>query len=255
MNDEAFLETIRQNPEDDAPRLVYADWLEEQGDIRAEFLRLEVQWAHGKRAQLNAPILKRMEKLRAEIEPNWLAWVERAKRFSVYWSNETCGTLVINGEMGNPLRFVGHALRYREPSRLLEVYRGAYLYPITVFNRRLMVIGRMRVREATTLAAFATARPDQARLLPHAAIQCVLIGEGGTPQRLDRVMPLPAVSRLTFRHNGKERMLNHLRNGELMHSVELQGTFQLTQCTAMDFERLLAGLPFPDLPEEAGLFT
>jgi uncharacterized protein (TIGR02996 family) len=37
----AFLESIRSNPRDRLPRLVYADWLDERGDERAEFLRLQ----------------------------------------------------------------------------------------------------------------------------------------------------------------------------------------------------------------------
>jgi uncharacterized protein (TIGR02996 family) len=41
-----FLQTIIQNPEDDAPRLVYADWLEEHGDAdRAEFIRVQCELA------------------------------------------------------------------------------------------------------------------------------------------------------------------------------------------------------------------
>src|SRR5262249_2329375 len=36
----AFLRDIRESAEDDTPRLVYADWLEEHGDAdRAEFIR------------------------------------------------------------------------------------------------------------------------------------------------------------------------------------------------------------------------
>lgn len=34
-----FLAAICANPDADAPRLIYADWLEEQGDWRAEALR------------------------------------------------------------------------------------------------------------------------------------------------------------------------------------------------------------------------
>src|SRR5262249_7072625 len=43
MSDEAsFLQTIIANPEDDAPRLVFADWLEEQGQAeRAEVIRVQ----------------------------------------------------------------------------------------------------------------------------------------------------------------------------------------------------------------------
>jgi uncharacterized protein (TIGR02996 family) len=41
-----FLEGIVAQPDDDAPRLVFADWLEEQGDgARAEFIRVQVERA------------------------------------------------------------------------------------------------------------------------------------------------------------------------------------------------------------------
>jgi uncharacterized protein (TIGR02996 family) len=44
MADErAFLAAILESPEDDCTKLVYADWLEERGDPRAEYLRLVVQ--------------------------------------------------------------------------------------------------------------------------------------------------------------------------------------------------------------------
>jgi uncharacterized protein (TIGR02996 family) len=44
--DTAFLRTILADPDDDAPRLIYADWLDEQGDAdRAEFIRLQIQFA------------------------------------------------------------------------------------------------------------------------------------------------------------------------------------------------------------------
>src|SRR5689334_11806572 len=45
--DDAFLQAICDNPDDDAPRLVYADWLEERGDAaRAEFIRVQCRMAH-----------------------------------------------------------------------------------------------------------------------------------------------------------------------------------------------------------------
>jgi uncharacterized protein (TIGR02996 family) len=43
---EAFFRAIEAAPEDDSPRLVYADWLEEHGDdARAEFIRAQCQLA------------------------------------------------------------------------------------------------------------------------------------------------------------------------------------------------------------------
>ncbi len=50
MNDgEALFQALLANPNDDGPRLAYADWLEEHGGpedrARAEFIRLQVQLA------------------------------------------------------------------------------------------------------------------------------------------------------------------------------------------------------------------
>jgi uncharacterized protein (TIGR02996 family) len=43
---EEFYQAIRAHPEEDAPRLIYADWLEEQGETdRAEFIRAHCQMA------------------------------------------------------------------------------------------------------------------------------------------------------------------------------------------------------------------
>src|SRR5262245_33619674 len=49
MTPDAFLETIRQNPDDDGPRLVYADWLEERGDPLGEFIRVQCELARAQR--------------------------------------------------------------------------------------------------------------------------------------------------------------------------------------------------------------
>ncbi len=40
---EPFLATILDDPAADGPRLVFADWLEEQGDPRSEFIRVQVE--------------------------------------------------------------------------------------------------------------------------------------------------------------------------------------------------------------------
>jgi uncharacterized protein (TIGR02996 family) len=44
--DEAFIESIRETPDDDAPRLIYADWLDDHGQQeRAEFIRVQCELA------------------------------------------------------------------------------------------------------------------------------------------------------------------------------------------------------------------
>jgi uncharacterized protein (TIGR02996 family) len=60
--DAAFMRAILEAPQDDAPRLVYADWLTDHGDEadrdRAEFIRVQVELARGvggaKRKRLEA---------------------------------------------------------------------------------------------------------------------------------------------------------------------------------------------------------
>lgn len=47
MMHDRFLKDILANPDQDAPRLVYADWLEEQGDPRGEFIRVQCALAQG----------------------------------------------------------------------------------------------------------------------------------------------------------------------------------------------------------------
>lgn len=43
---DAFIRSIQESPDDDGPRLVYADWLEEQGDSdRAELIRVQCELA------------------------------------------------------------------------------------------------------------------------------------------------------------------------------------------------------------------
>ncbi|MEZ4320897.1 MAG: TIGR02996 domain-containing protein [Myxococcota bacterium] len=47
----ALVEAILAAPDEDGPRLVYADWLAEQGDPRGEFITLDVQLAQGRKVQ------------------------------------------------------------------------------------------------------------------------------------------------------------------------------------------------------------
>jgi uncharacterized protein (TIGR02996 family) len=79
MSEEAaFLASIQASPADNTPRLVYADWLEERGDPRGEFLRIE--------CALVAPSTdeERVTQLRARYltlwlstDPEWLRAVDR----------------------------------------------------------------------------------------------------------------------------------------------------------------------------------
>ena len=57
MNENEFYKAIEAEPANPVPRLVYADWLDEQGDLRGELLRIQEELRH-----LNVP--RRAEKER-----------------------------------------------------------------------------------------------------------------------------------------------------------------------------------------------
>jgi uncharacterized protein (TIGR02996 family) len=73
-HDEAFVQAIREAPEDDAPRLIYADWLEEYGrPERAEFIRVQCARADGSADEPQAEALR--QRAEALLEQSWESWV------------------------------------------------------------------------------------------------------------------------------------------------------------------------------------
>jgi uncharacterized protein (TIGR02996 family) len=81
----AFLQDCKEPPEDDAPRLILADWLEEHDDPRGEFLRLQV---HKHRLPpLDERLIEmedREKALLAEHGPRWFAGLAR---WDVGWTS------------------------------------------------------------------------------------------------------------------------------------------------------------------------
>src|SRR5262245_43277645 len=71
-DEEALLRAIREDRNDDTIRQVYADWLEERGDPRAEFLRLQPHWPRN---------CARLWELRQQLDRAWLTLVGKGRRF------------------------------------------------------------------------------------------------------------------------------------------------------------------------------
>jgi uncharacterized protein (TIGR02996 family) len=70
-DEEAFLRAIRDNPGDDGPKLVYADWLEERGDaMHAELIRLTCELNHIRRRLFVVPA--RIMELGRDLDSHWL---------------------------------------------------------------------------------------------------------------------------------------------------------------------------------------
>jgi uncharacterized protein (TIGR02996 family) len=73
-HDDVFLHHILEQPDDDGPRLIYADWLDEHGEpARAEFIRVQIELArlprdHPRRGELEA-------RERALLKEHEQAWV------------------------------------------------------------------------------------------------------------------------------------------------------------------------------------
>src|SRR5262249_44531588 len=82
-----FLAEILERPEDDAPRLVYADWLEDNGDPdRAEFIRAQCERARLPAGdQRHAALLRREEVL---LRRNRKAWLAELPRLDGGWWQE-----------------------------------------------------------------------------------------------------------------------------------------------------------------------
>ncbi len=79
-DDDAFIAEILASPNDDTPRLIYADWLEDQGDHRAEYLRLECEIAGLRKSDsLFIELQPRMEALRKNIDVRWLTALGRTR--------------------------------------------------------------------------------------------------------------------------------------------------------------------------------
>jgi uncharacterized protein (TIGR02996 family) len=72
--DQRFVDALTADPDDDAVRLVYADWLEERGDRRGEFLRVEAELTKTPEGSTKyAQLEDRLPALRRDIDPGWMA--------------------------------------------------------------------------------------------------------------------------------------------------------------------------------------
>jgi uncharacterized protein (TIGR02996 family) len=100
-DDETFVAAIRDQPADDTLRLVYADWLEDRGDSRAEFLRLECR-LHGMQETATefSELQRQLGELGSPLDVRWLAAVCR-----------------VHAEYGSP---------HQHPSRCPETVSGAF---------------------------------------------------------------------------------------------------------------------------------
>src|SRR5262245_14518672 len=103
MSEEAFREAISARPEDDTPRLVFADWLMEHGDAaRGELIRVQCELA---RLPLDAPERPALEdRERDLLAANTRRWLEPIKPHVFDWSFDR-GLLGVTTDAET---FIGH---------------------------------------------------------------------------------------------------------------------------------------------------
>ncbi|VTS05653.1 TIGR02996 domain-containing protein [Tuwongella immobilis] len=75
-SDDDFLRAIQQNPTDPAPRLIFADWLDERADPRAGYLRTGLQLAQARPGQV-ADARRAFSQARAKCPATWIAELEQ----------------------------------------------------------------------------------------------------------------------------------------------------------------------------------
>jgi uncharacterized protein (TIGR02996 family) len=83
---EALTRAICAHPDDDTPRLVFADWLQEHGDEpRAEFIRIQIELARPTSAAARPPLYRRESELLDRHEERWM---RPLNPFLFEWSDE-----------------------------------------------------------------------------------------------------------------------------------------------------------------------
>jgi uncharacterized protein (TIGR02996 family) len=163
---DAFLRAICEAPDDDTPRLVFADWLDEHGEAkRAEFIRVSCE-------------LEQAE----EFGPRWRALRDRSQRLldpnRAKWSNELADRKLLNIEFRRG--FVNEVTIYSKRF-IADAAKLMALAPIQRLKLADLNAARGNVPLADVLA-----RPEMARLrgldlsnskLPDASVRQIAVCE------------------------------------------------------------------------------
>jgi uncharacterized protein (TIGR02996 family) len=140
---EALLRAVCDSPDDDAPRLVFADWLEENGDEN------ERAWAEFIRVQCAAARLAADDPQREELRRRAIG-LSKHHTFNYWQDRLPKGMLVRSVERGFPAKVRTSVLNFlRQGKRLFQVAPVQYL-ELTALGDRLddllasPLLGRLR---------------------------------------------------------------------------------------------------------------
>jgi hypothetical protein len=94
------------------------------------------------------------------------------------------------------------------------------------------------LRTAQIFASFFRHHPELWYLAPTCTTE-VVVGEEGTPIRLDVAVPSALLERLRFRSRRTERGLKQIADGRLTNALSLQGIYRLSTTSAAELAALL----------------
>jgi len=173
---------------------------------------------------------------------DWLSCVDRAERFTMFWTNDYCRLVAEARAVGECLRFVTGGQNQGSYFAVTRDWQGCYLYPVRVFEKKVYLIGRLRICQYMTRDDYRAAHPEGEPLIENAPGNQVLVGSEGTPIRFDLPLPSEALIRLRFQQKKGERALKHIRDGQMLHgSAGIDMVCRLTTRSAQDFDALFAG--------------
>jgi|GEM_PF-3207362 len=228
----AMVDAILAAPDDDSPRLVYADWLTERGDPRGEFIQVQCTLGRslfGAGGRRGTPTGKRPEEVealkereRALVKANGLRWLPQPRCFRDWsWRRGFVSSLTASTE---PL-LGGFATLRREPIELLKLtsfrdskaFKAPVLFDLAphptlrrvdfssnkVNAKKMAVIGRPFFSQLNGLDLSHNDLSDPASMTPFVKgdfpklRELRLIGTRLTLESLERLADAPFFSRLT----------------------------------------------------------
>lgn len=121
---------------------------------------------------------------------------------------------------------------------------GDVLYLIRVAKGEMYVLSRARIACCTLRDAYLLDYSEDREAFQNGCANEAVVFDEATPFQMDARVPPEVLERLRFKSKsapGGQRGLRHLVDGKLKRTVELQGIYRLTDASAEDFDRILAG--------------
>ncbi len=168
----AFIEALRETPDDADLRLVYADWLDDAGDSRGELVRLQCELDGTPLANPRRQVLQEaIREVCTKWQPDWLAPLQRR---GLRWEEARFQFGLVENVPMSPTKFLKHAA-----AGLFE--EMPYLVGVCLNGKESHV-------------ARALASPDIARLK---SLKLTIYGSVESGKPIQRLLSLPTMRNLT----------------------------------------------------------